>query len=73
MEADSLLLDRSGFDRPERIHDGKVIMIRFNMRLCSDGLEFTCRKGDVGCLPKCEGTKEFTHELCLSEFQGGMG
>lgn len=32
MERNKLLLQRSGFDRPERNHDGKVIMIRSNLR-----------------------------------------
>ncbi len=47
MKNNSLLLERSGFDRPERTHDGKVVMMRSNLRWCSDGLEFTCRNGDV--------------------------
>lgn len=32
MKNNGLLLERSGFDRPERIHDGKVIMMRSNLR-----------------------------------------
>ncbi len=44
MERNNLLLQRSGFDRPERNHDGKVIMMRSNLRWCSDGLEFACWK-----------------------------
>jgi len=47
MKRNNLLLERSGFDRPERIHDGKVIMMRSNLRWCSDGLEFTSWNGDV--------------------------
>ena len=47
MERNNLLLLRSGFDRPERNHDGKVIMMRSNLRWCSDGLEFTCWNDDV--------------------------
>lgn len=47
MKNNSLLLERSGFDRPERTHDGKVVMMRSNLRWCSDGLEFTCWNGDV--------------------------
>ena len=50
MERNYLLLQRSGFERPERNHDGKVIMMRSNLRWCSDGLEFTCWNGDVICL-----------------------
>lgn len=30
-----------------RIHDGKVMVMRSNLRWCSDGLEFTCWNGDV--------------------------
>jgi len=47
MKNNGLLLERSGFDRPERTHDGKVVMMRSNLRWCSDGLEFTCWNGDV--------------------------
>lgn len=47
MKNNSLLLERSGFDRPERTHDGKVVMMRSNLRWCSDGLEFACWNGDV--------------------------
>jgi len=47
LKNNDLLLERSGFDRPERTHDGKVIMLRSNPRWCSDGLEFTCWNGDV--------------------------
>ncbi len=47
MERNNLLLQRSGFHRPERNHDGKVIMMRSNLRWCSDGLEFACWNGDV--------------------------
>ena len=47
MARNSLLLERSGFDRPERRHDGKVIMMGLNLRRCSDGLEFTCWNRDV--------------------------
>lgn len=47
MKTNNLLLERSGFDRPERTHDGKVIMMRSNLRWCSDGLEFACWNGDV--------------------------
>lgn len=47
MKTNNLLLERSDFDRPERTHDGKVIMMRSNLRWCSDGLEFACWNGDV--------------------------
>ncbi len=38
MKRNNLLLERSGFDRPERIHDGKVIMMRSNLRPLSADL-----------------------------------
>jgi putative transposase len=47
MKNNNLLLERSGLERPERTHDGKVVMMRSNLRWCSDGLEFTCWNGDV--------------------------
>lgn len=47
MKNNNLLLERSGMKRPERSHDGKVVMIRSNLRWCSDGLEFTCWSGDI--------------------------
>ncbi|GKX36113.1 MAG: hypothetical protein MnENMB40S_37310 [Rhizobiaceae bacterium MnEN-MB40S] len=47
MKASNLLLERSGFERCERAHDGKVVMMRSNLRWCSDGLEFACWNGDV--------------------------
>ena len=47
MRRNNLVLQRSGFDRPERNQDGKVIMMRSNLRWYSDGLEFSCRNGDV--------------------------
>ncbi len=47
MKIHDLLLERSGQPRPERSHDGKVVMIRSNLRWCSDGLEFTCWNGEV--------------------------
>lgn len=47
MKNNNLLLKRSGCERPERTHDGKVVMMRFNLRLYSDGLEFTCCNSDV--------------------------
>jgi putative transposase len=32
--------------RPARVHDGKIIAIRSNMRWCSDGFTITCWNGD---------------------------
>ena len=47
MQAHNLLLARRYTERPEHIHDGKVIMMRSNLRWCSDGFEFSCWNGDV--------------------------
>lgn len=47
MKAHNLLLARKYSERPEHVHDGKVIVMRSNLRWCSDGFEFTCWNGDV--------------------------
>ena len=47
MQAHSLLLARTYTERPEHVHDGKVIVMRSNLRWCSDGFEFTCWNGDI--------------------------
>ena len=33
--------------RPGRLHDGKVIVMRSNLRWCSDAFEFTCWNGEI--------------------------
>ena len=40
MKAHNLLLARKYSVRPEHVHDGKVIVMRSNLRWCSDGFEF---------------------------------
>ncbi len=47
MRRNNLLLARKYTERPEHIHDGKVIVMRSNLRWCSDGFEFTCWDGAV--------------------------
>ncbi|MCC5974718.1 MAG: IS3 family transposase [Rubellimicrobium sp.] len=47
MQAHNLLLARKYSERPEHVHDGKVIVMRSNLRWCSDGFEFTCWNGDI--------------------------
>ncbi|GGF27486.1 integrase [Aliidongia dinghuensis] len=47
MQAHNLLLARKHADRPGLVHDGKVVVMRSNLRWCSDGFEFTCWNGDV--------------------------
>ncbi|ARU02985.1 IS2 transposase TnpB [Yoonia vestfoldensis] len=47
MKAHNLLLARKYTERPEHVHDGKVIVMRSNLRWCSDGFEFTCWNRDI--------------------------
>lgn len=47
MRANNLLLARKYTKRPDHPHDGKVIVMRSNLRWCSDGFEFTCWDGSV--------------------------
>ena len=47
MQLNNLLLARKYTERPDLAHDGKVIVMRSNLRWCSDGFEFTCWNGDI--------------------------
>ncbi len=47
MKTNRLLLARKYTERPEHTHDGKVVVIRSNLRWCSDGLEFACWNDDI--------------------------
>jgi transposase InsO family protein len=47
MQRNALLLQRHTGRREGRVHDGKVMVMRSNLRWCSDGLEFSCWSGDV--------------------------
>lgn len=47
MKAYNLLLAQKYTERPKYVHDGKVIVVRSNLRWCSDGVEFTCWNGDI--------------------------
>jgi putative transposase len=47
MQQAALLLERHTGRREGRVHDGKVMVMRSNLRWCSDALEFTCWNGDV--------------------------
>jgi len=38
MQRHALLIERHAGRREERIHDGKVMVMRSNLRWCSDGL-----------------------------------
>jgi putative transposase len=47
MKAHGLLLEKHRGQRPGRSHDGKVMVMRSDLRWCSDGFEFTCWNGDI--------------------------
>jgi transposase InsO family protein len=47
MQRHALLLERHTGRREGRIHDGKVMVMRSNLRWCSDSLEFTCWNGEI--------------------------
>lgn len=47
MQMHRMLLARRYTERPDHIHDGKVVVMRSNLRWCSDGFEFTCWDGAV--------------------------
>jgi transposase InsO family protein len=47
MQQAALLLERHTGRREGRIHDGKIMVMRSNLRWCSDGLEFTCWNGEI--------------------------
>jgi putative transposase len=47
MRQNSMLLARHTGRRTSRVHDGKVIVMRSNLRWCSDGFEIGCWNGDL--------------------------
>ena len=47
MRQNSMLLARHTGRRVGRVHDGKVIVMRSNLRWCSDGFEISCWNGDL--------------------------
>jgi transposase InsO family protein len=47
MKRHSLLLARHTGRRIGRVHDGKVVVMRSNLRWCSDGFEITCWNGEI--------------------------
>lgn len=47
MQAHNLLLVRNHSERPERVHDRQVTVMRSKLRWCSDEFEFTCWNGDI--------------------------
>jgi putative transposase len=47
MKRHGLLLQRYTGRRRGRLHDGKVVVMRSNLRWCSDAFEITCWNGDI--------------------------
>jgi putative transposase len=47
MRQNSMLLARHTGRTTGRVHDGKVIVMRSNLRWCSDGFEISCWNGDL--------------------------
>lgn len=43
----AMILEKHTAVRIGPVHDGKVMVMRSNLRWCSDGLEFTCWNGEV--------------------------
>lgn len=47
MKVYGLLLEKHRGQRPGRSHDGKVVVMRSDLRWCSDGFEFPCWNGEI--------------------------
>jgi putative transposase len=47
MKREGLLLARYTGRRKGRLHDGKVVVMRSNLRWCSDAFEITCWNGEI--------------------------
>jgi transposase InsO family protein len=47
MQREGLLLQRHSGRRRGRLHDGKVVVMRSNLRWCSDVFEITCWNGEI--------------------------
>src|SRR3954447_17424758 len=47
MRQNGMLLARHTGRRTGRVHDGKVVVMRSNLRWCSDGFEIACWNGDI--------------------------
>ena len=47
MQRNGLVLERHTGRRAGRTHDGKVMVMRSNLRWCSDGFEFACWSGEI--------------------------
>ena len=51
MKQNGMLLARHTGRRIGRVHDGKVVVMRSNLRWCSDGFEISCWNGDSSASP----------------------
>jgi putative transposase len=47
MQVNKLILERRTGRRPGRTHDGVVIVLRSNIRWCSDHFQLACRNGEL--------------------------
>lgn len=47
MRLHGLLLERHSGRRPGRVHDGKIVVMRSNLRWCSDAFEIGCWNGET--------------------------
>ncbi len=47
MQRHGLLLERHSGRRPGRVHEGKVVVMRSNLRWCSDVFEIACWNGEI--------------------------
>lgn len=47
MKTHDLLLEKHGGQHPGRSRDGKVVMMRSDLRWCSDGFGFACWNGET--------------------------
>jgi putative transposase len=47
MRQNAMLLAKHTGRRTSRVHDGKVVVMRSNLRWCSDGFEITCWNGEI--------------------------
>src|SRR5262249_17165711 len=63
MKRHGLLLQRHTGRRKGRLHDGKVIVMRSNLRWCSDVFEITCWNGEIveATIPGCRMTYATPH------------
>jgi transposase InsO family protein len=47
MKVHGVLPEKHRGQRPGWSHDGKMVMMRSDLRWCSNGFEFSCRNGEI--------------------------